>query len=150
MPTIRELDYTQLGLYCIDAEFADAAFGAHHEWKGESVPAFVSVRSVSRGRLKGTPVEAIVGGNVGAVGADCDPGVCGAVVSDARAITARRGHRRCRAEVRRRMDMRSTFAREDSGVSRGLIWFRIVAADYHESEREIAAVLSGYGESTGR
>jgi hypothetical protein len=31
--------------------------------------------------------------------------------------------------------MRPIFAREESGVSRSLIWLRIVAADNHEAER---------------
>jgi hypothetical protein len=145
-----EIQQDSLGLEDFGPQSANTAFGANNEWKGESVPVFVSVRSVSRGGFKGTAVEAIVGGNVGAVGADRDPGVGGGIITDTRAIAVRRGHRRCYGEVRRQREMRTIFAREEGGVSRGLIWFRIVAADYHESEREIGAIFSSYGECPSR
>ena len=76
-------------------QFPDTAFGTDNERKRESIPVFVGVGSVKSVGFEGTPVKAIVGGKVGAVRADCDPGIGGSVISDARAITVRWGHRRC-------------------------------------------------------
>ena len=61
----------------VGAEFADASVGAYDEGQGEGVPVFVGVFFVLGGGGEGAPVAAIVGGDVGAVGAYGDPGFGG-------------------------------------------------------------------------
>ena len=63
-------------------EAADAAVGAYDVGEGEGVPVAVSVRVLVEGGIgvEGTPVAAVVGGDVGAVRAYGDPGFgCGVV-----------------------------------------------------------------------
>ena len=78
------------GLECGGVEQADAAVGADDEGQGERVPALVGVGGVDGGGFERSPVAAVVGGDVGAVGADGDPGVCGGVVGDGGAIAVGR------------------------------------------------------------
>ncbi len=64
------------------AEFADAAVGADYEGEREGVPVAVFGNLVGAGGERGVgmesaPVAAIVGGDVGAVGAYGDPGFVG-------------------------------------------------------------------------
>ena len=69
-------------------EFADAAVGANDEGQRDGVPVGVGAGGlVERGiGMNGVPVPAIVGGDVGAVGADGDPGFGGGVVGDGGAV----------------------------------------------------------------
>ncbi len=55
------------------AELPDTSVWANDEGKRERVPVFVCVGRVVAGGCEGTPVFAVVGGDVGAVGAYGDP-----------------------------------------------------------------------------
>jgi len=73
---------------CGGVKSADAAFWAYDVGKREGVPVAVSLRGFVQGgvRVDGMPVAAIVGGDVGAVGAYGDPGFDGGVVGDGGAV----------------------------------------------------------------
>ena len=58
-------------------EAADAAVGADDEGEGEGVPVLVGVGGFARSGQERAPVAAVVGGDVGAVGAYGDPGFGG-------------------------------------------------------------------------
>src|ERR1700693_62030 len=77
----------------VGAELGDAAVGADDEGQRERVPVFVGVRGVvvRRARRQGVPGAAVVSGDVGAVGADGDPGFVLLVVGDGRAVAVGRG-----------------------------------------------------------
>src|SRR5579875_889584 len=63
-------------------EHANAAVGAYDEGERKGVPVLVGVGGIAGGGVgfEGAPVAAVVGGDVGAVGASGDPGVVGGVV----------------------------------------------------------------------
>ena len=62
------------------AEAAYASVRAYDEGEGEGVPVFVGVGWVVAGGGKRAPVFAVVGGDVGAVGANGDPEFLSGVV----------------------------------------------------------------------
>jgi len=65
---------------CLGIELADAAVGADDEGEGEGIPVFVGVGWLVAGRGERAPVFAVVGGDVGTVGAYGDPEFLGGVV----------------------------------------------------------------------
>ena len=71
-------------------ELADPAVRADYEGKGERVPVAVGVgRFVQcRIRMQCAPVFAVIGGDVGAIGANGDPGFGGGVVGHGGAVAA--------------------------------------------------------------
>ena len=79
--------HDSLGLEDFGPQFADASFGADSEWQGKCVPVLVGVGCIGVSGCKRTPDTTIVGGDVCAVRADCDPSVGGGVVGDGGAVT---------------------------------------------------------------
>jgi hypothetical protein len=80
-------------------EFADATAGADGKGEQERVPIAVGVGGlVERGiGVEGTPVAAVVDGDVGAVGSYSNPGFGGSVVSDGGAVAVGHGVGGCPA-----------------------------------------------------
>src|SRR3974390_1364534 len=80
---------------CGFVEFADTAVGAADVGKRECIPVAVGVGGfVECGvGMDGTPVAAVVGGDVGAVGAYGDPGFAGGVVGYGGAVAVGRSCR---------------------------------------------------------
>ncbi len=68
------------------AEVAYAAVGAYDEGEREGVPVLVGVGGVVGAGFERAPVAAVVGGDVGAVGAYGDPGVVVAELGDGGAV----------------------------------------------------------------
>ena len=74
-------------------EFADAAVGADDEGEREGIPVPVGVGRLVQhaNRMKGAPGVAIIDRDVGAIGANGDPGFALRVVGDRGAVAVRRG-----------------------------------------------------------
>ena len=70
-------------------EFRDATVGADNEGKREGVPVAVGVWRLVKGGIgmEGLPGAAVVGGNVGAVGAYSDPRLGSGIVGYGGAVT---------------------------------------------------------------
>ena len=81
------------GLQGGGVEDADAAVGAYGEGEGEGVPVLVGVGVFVGDGVEGAPVAAVVGGDVGAVGAYRDPGAGGGVVGYGGAVAVGWGGR---------------------------------------------------------
>ena len=79
-PVLGKLGLGREGFEGGGVEDADATVGAYGVGKAEGVPVLVGVGLVGGGGFEGVPVAAVVGGDVGAVGAYCDPGFGGGVV----------------------------------------------------------------------
>jgi len=75
--------------------FADPALRAHDVGERESVPVAIGVFGFMQGGIgvDGSPVAAVVGGDVSAVGAYSNPRFAGGVVSNGGAVAVRRGLR---------------------------------------------------------
>ncbi len=80
-------------LQCRLVEFADPPMWPDHKRQRKRIPVAIRVcRFMQRRiRMQCAPVFAVIGGDIGAVGANCDPGFTGGVIGDGGAVTVWRG-----------------------------------------------------------